>query len=148
MNKLKIVLLISVLLILTGCEKYFFFPKQQLFYLCIYYNRSDAITQCYFIATGCAIISNSAFDIYILYYYSIQMIFIITAKRSVFFSFPPDSRQCRHSDVRFSRRHSAIDLSKSSAKQIPQFLISQFSFLIFRLTSGKPCVIINSIVKN
>ena len=32
MNKLKITLLISLLLILTGCEKYFFFPKNQLFY--------------------------------------------------------------------------------------------------------------------
>ena len=33
MNKLKIILLITVLLLLAGCEKYFFFPKQQLFYM-------------------------------------------------------------------------------------------------------------------
>lgn len=33
MNKLKIILLITVLLLLAGCEKYFFFPKNQLFYM-------------------------------------------------------------------------------------------------------------------
>ncbi len=33
MNKVKTILLITVLLLLAGCEKYFFFPKQQLFYM-------------------------------------------------------------------------------------------------------------------
>ena len=33
MNKIKTILLITVLLLLAGCEKYFFFPKQQLFYM-------------------------------------------------------------------------------------------------------------------
>lgn len=33
MNKINITLLIVTLLLLAGCEKYFFYPKQQLFYM-------------------------------------------------------------------------------------------------------------------